>query len=174
VLQLVSPGGCVVDTANAERAGVGGWVAGNAATHGTMERTDPLQADVETNWHTNLGLITYGVDASGAPLAATAGTENQPSFALLVAPEILTFFPIGGGGSVEVSLPAQAPLGDGSVSRVVALPQGSGDPITLSIDATATSTSLAVAASTVIPPGTYNVWIRIGKTLVLVPLRATQ
>jgi len=174
IVELVAPGGCVIDTANAERRGLGGWTAGDVATKGTMERTDSRQSDVATNWHTNLGLITYGVDTAGVSLAATAGTDNQPFLGEFVASEILAFFPIGGGGAVEVSLPTQAPLGDGTVSRVVALPQGSGQPITLSIDATTTRTSLAVAASTAIPPGTYNVWIRIGQTLVLVPLQAAQ
>ena len=174
IVELVAPGGCVIDTANAQRRGLGGWAAGDVATRGTMERTDSRQGDVATNWHTNLGLITYGVDTAGVSLAATAGTDNQPFLGEFVASEILAFFPIGGGGAVEVSLPTLAPLGDGTVSRVVVLPQGSGEPLTLSIDATATSTSLAVTASTAIPPGTYNVWIRIGQTLVLVPLRATQ
>jgi hypothetical protein len=174
IVELVAPDGCVVDTANAERRGVGGWAAGDVATKGTMERTDPRQGDVATNWHTNLGLITYGVDAAGVTLAATPGTDNQPFLGEFVASEILAFFPIGGGGSVEVSLPTQAPLGDGTVSRVVTLAQGAGEPASFSVSVSSTSTSLVVTASGVVLPGAYNIWIRIGETLVLVPVRATQ
>jgi hypothetical protein len=174
IVELVAPGGCVVDTANAERRGVGGWAAGDAATKGTMERTDPRQGDVATNWHTNLGLITYGVDAAGVTLAATPGTDNQPFLGEFVASEILAFLPIGGGGAVEVSLPTQAPLGDGTVSRVVTLAQGAGEPASFSVSVSSTSTSLVVTASGVVLPGAYNIWIRIGETLVLVPVRATQ
>ncbi|MEE8593248.1 MAG: hypothetical protein V3T03_03890, partial [Candidatus Bipolaricaulota bacterium] len=44
---------------------------------GTMERTDPLGPDERDNWHTNLGIITRGVDANGRPLVASADIVNS-------------------------------------------------------------------------------------------------
>jgi hypothetical protein len=173
IVELVAPGGCVVDTANAERRGLGGWAAGDVATRGTMERTDSRQGDVETNWHTNLGLITYGVDTAGGSLVATAGTDNQPFLGEFIASEILAFVPIGGGGSVEVPLPTGAPQGDGTATRAIAFAQGSGTSSSFSVRVSSTGTSIVVTPSGAVPPGAYNVWIRIGNMLVLVPLRAT-
>jgi len=42
-----------------------------------MERTDPLGPDEPENWHTNLGIITRGLDANERPLVASADVINS-------------------------------------------------------------------------------------------------
>jgi len=42
-----------------------------------MERTDPLGPDEPDNWHTNLGIVTRGLDANGRPLVATSDVINS-------------------------------------------------------------------------------------------------
>jgi hypothetical protein len=76
-MQLVDNRGSVVDTANAFESTEGRWPAGDPTTFATMERTDPLVADAETNWHTNLGIVTRGEDSNGRPLVATARVLNS-------------------------------------------------------------------------------------------------
>jgi hypothetical protein len=83
-LELVNAHGGVVDTANAFHPGEDGWAAGDAAMAASMERTDPLGPDVAENWHTNLGVVTSGVDAGGRPVMATAGGTNSPALEALV------------------------------------------------------------------------------------------
>jgi uncharacterized repeat protein (TIGR01451 family) len=76
-VRLLDASGNIVSTANAF---VGpGWPAGDAAIHATMERTDPLGEDTASNWHTNIGITTYGTDADGQPLVATAHVVNSQS-----------------------------------------------------------------------------------------------
>ena len=52
-----------------------------------MERTDPPGPDTPENWHTNLGVVIWGLDANGKPLVATADAVNSPT---LEEVEILT------------------------------------------------------------------------------------
>jgi uncharacterized repeat protein (TIGR01451 family) len=77
VIQLVDNLGEVVDTANAFPFPSDGWPGGDAATHATMERTDPLAADTADNWHTNLGIVIWGEDAARNALIATADAPNS-------------------------------------------------------------------------------------------------
>ncbi len=78
VILLFDAEGNLIDTANAENPEVGGWPAGDARTGATMERSDPLLGDMNSNWHTNPGVIVYGLDADGHRLVATAGKPNSP------------------------------------------------------------------------------------------------
>ncbi len=168
VLELVSPGGCVIDTANAARAGIGGWTAGDVATKGTMERTDPKGGDVASNWHTNLGIITSGEDAGGVGLLATAGLENEPQLAQMVAVAAENAVPIGGGASVTIPLPGQvAGRGDNS-ARVVAMSLGTGTPVSLPLGVTPSGDSVTIQASGPLPSGQHAVWVRIGEVALLV------
>jgi len=77
VMELRDRAGSVVDTANAFEPIVNEWPAGDASTYATMERTDPLAPDAADNWHTNIGIVTKGEDATGRPLVATARTLNS-------------------------------------------------------------------------------------------------
>ena len=78
VIMLVNNLGEVVDTANASYLGRNGWAAGSATTYSTMERVDPLGADVADNWHTNMGIAIHGVDVRERSLRATPGGPNSP------------------------------------------------------------------------------------------------
>jgi len=78
VILLFDAEGNLIDTANGEHPEVGGWPAGDARTGATMERSDPLLGDMNSNWHTNPGVIVYGLDADGHRMAATAGKPNSP------------------------------------------------------------------------------------------------
>ncbi len=104
VVELVDATGTVVDTANAFRSVDGRWPAGDAATFGTMERTDALGPDVAENWHTNIGLLTYGLDANGVPLSATSDKGNSQAIEFLSSLVKLTPVSIHSGRTVEVSL----------------------------------------------------------------------
>ncbi|MCK5584941.1 DUF11 domain-containing protein, partial [Candidatus Bipolaricaulota bacterium] len=77
IIELLDASGEIVDTANAFPSYDGNWPAGDALTLGTMERIDPLGPDERDNWHTNLGIITRGVDANGRPLVASADVVNS-------------------------------------------------------------------------------------------------
>jgi len=103
-VQLVNAEGAVVDTANAFHPGEDGWAAGNAATFASMERTDPLGPDAADNWHTNQGLITYGLDSAGKPLVATAAVRNSTDLTALVLSAGIEPTQIGAGASIEVTL----------------------------------------------------------------------
>ncbi len=169
VLELVSPGGCVIDTANSAQSEIGGWAAGDAATRGSMERTDPYGGDSAENWHTNLGIITSGEDAGGDGLLATAGLENEPKLAELVAEAALAALPVGAGASVAIPLPGEiAPESD--LGRVVALSSGSGIPVMLPIDASSSSGTIVLTASSALPTGQNAVWVRMGDAAILVLL----
>ena len=77
IIELLDADGIVVDSANAFPMPNPAWPAGDAATYATMERTDPLEPDTPDNWHTNLGITTWGRDALDRPLVATADTVNS-------------------------------------------------------------------------------------------------
>jgi hypothetical protein len=168
VLELVSPGGCVVDTANAAQAGIGGWTAGDVATKGTMERTDPYGGDVAGNWHTNLGIITSGEDAGGVGLLATAGLENEPQLAQLVAAAAQGALPIGGGASVTIPLPGNTTQTGNESARIVALAPATSTPVSLPVGVTPSGEAITIEASGPLPLGQHAVWIRIGQAALLV------
>ncbi|TFH10848.1 MAG: DUF11 domain-containing protein, partial [Candidatus Atribacteria bacterium] len=77
IIELLDAVGEVVDTANAFASYEGHWPAGDLLTRGTMERIDPLGEDERDNWHTNLGIITRGLDANGRPLVASSDIVNS-------------------------------------------------------------------------------------------------
>jgi len=117
--------GTIVDTANADAGG--GWVAGDGLTGATMERVNPLRADEPGNWQTSPGILTYGTDAFGRRLVATAGKPNSPSLETLTAyaaSEIPTTYvyqstqirlPDGGATSPTVRVTVSASGGGGSL-----------------------------------------------------------
>ena len=168
VLELISPSGCVVDTANAARDGLGGWAAGDPTTRGSMERTDPYGQDVAENWHTNLGIITSGTDAGGVGLLATAGLENEPRLAKMVAVAAENAMPIGGGASLTIPLPGQAALTGEEAARVVVLAPGTDTPVSLPLGITTSGDVITITASSPLPSGQHAVWVRIGEVALLV------
>jgi hypothetical protein len=172
ILELVSPTGYVVDTANADRDGVGGWAAGDALTTGSMERTDAHAPDSDANWHTNLGIITAGEDADGADLLATAGLENEPRLAQLVARAALAALPAGGGASLVVPLPEGVDA-SGEGARVVALTLETNLPILLPIDASTLGQEVTLRPTGPLPSGQSAVWVRVGDAAVLIVLGGT-
>jgi uncharacterized repeat protein (TIGR01451 family) len=77
IIELLDANGELVDTANAFPSYDPNWPAGDILTRGTMERIDPLSPDERDNWHTNLGIITRGLDANGRPLVASSDIVNS-------------------------------------------------------------------------------------------------
>ncbi len=167
VVELLGPGGNVIDTANTSRDGIGGWTAGDAATRGSMERTDPYAGDTAENWHTNLGIITSGEDAGGVGLFATAGLENEPQLAEMVAVAALAAMPIGGGAEVTVPLPEPTDVAAGN-ARLVALAPGTNSPVSLPLGVTESGRAVTIEASGAMPSSPHPVWIRVGDTALLV------
>lgn len=80
IVELLDADGEIVDTANAFPSHESSWPAGDIMTRGTMERTEPLGGDEFNNWHTNLGIITRGLDANEHLLVASSGIINSPTF----------------------------------------------------------------------------------------------
>ncbi|MFC2079146.1 Ig-like domain-containing protein [Candidatus Bipolaricaulota bacterium] len=81
IIELIDPIGCMVDTANTSNPGREGWPAGDLNTSGTMERLD-ITADIDANWHTNLGIFIVHRDSSGNPIAGTPKHWNSPDLAV--------------------------------------------------------------------------------------------
>jgi len=103
-LELVNARGEVVDTANAFHPGVEGWAAGSAATFASMERTEALGPDVAENWHTNMGVVTTGLDAEGRPLVATTGALNSAALETLVLAAGVERVQVVAGTRLDLSL----------------------------------------------------------------------
>lgn len=185
VIELINSEGQVVDTANAFDTEQGGWPAGNEVTQATMERTDPLGPDTEENWHTNLGIVTYGLDSQERPLIATAAVLNSKilnEFALL-AGVMPTRVSVGEQIEVELELPEGGRKEDGwpwiRVERpyfTKAKPVGEGGlteqivQSSISIRYVDDTYKLTIDTSG-IDPGRYNFWVsyRAGK-VVLIPI----
>jgi hypothetical protein len=79
ILTLKTPDGVVIDTANGNG---GAWPAGANVTNPTtvrltMERTNPLAADSDSNWHRNDGVTRNGIDANGNPIYGTPKAANS-------------------------------------------------------------------------------------------------
>ena len=104
VVLLMNPEGKIVDTANGEHPSMGGWPAGNVDTCATMERTDPLSGDLDSNWHTNPGILINGHDADGDSLIASAGKPNSPSIDDLTLLAQERTAPIQGEGKIDIDL----------------------------------------------------------------------
>jgi hypothetical protein len=78
-LTLKTPDGVVIDTANGN-GGVwpaGANVTGTPTVRLTMERTNPLAADSDSNWHRNDGVTRNGTDANGNPIYGTPKAANS-------------------------------------------------------------------------------------------------
>lgn len=75
-LSLRSAGGVVLDAVPC----VDGWFAGDSASKASMERIDPMiPGSTASNWASNSGLVTTGLDAAGTPLRATPKFKNSVS-----------------------------------------------------------------------------------------------
>jgi hypothetical protein len=65
---------------NQEIDRVDAWHGGNKDQRASMERIDPLKSGIDaSNWGTNNGIITTGLDASGNPLKGTPKYKNSVS-----------------------------------------------------------------------------------------------
>ena len=104
IVELLDANGHVVDSANAFEAEHPGWPAGEASIRATMERTDPRGPDSAENWHTNVGVLTYGIDAMKRPLVATAAASNSPSLDEMTNIVTLEPTPTRAGARIEVGL----------------------------------------------------------------------
>jgi hypothetical protein len=87
VVELLNEKGELVDTANADPRRREGWAAGNTLP-ASMERKSPFLPDLDENWHTNLGIVTFGKDRKENDLTATARNPNEPEI-LAIAGETL-------------------------------------------------------------------------------------
>ena len=161
VLLLIDAKGNVVDTANDEHPSLPGWPAGNVDTCATMERTDPLSGDLDSNWHTNPGILTSGHDADGDRLIASAGKPNSPSLDELTFLAQDRIAPIEASKTVDVPLP-----GDGKPRIKVAalglkgVAGGGAAASGLSFSTHySKGKSLLTIDTTGLTSGTYFVWI---------------
>jgi len=174
VLFLIDPDGKFVDSANAQYADRAGWPAGNPLTGATMERINLSQGDSHGNWQTTPGVLTYGVDASGRGLTATAGMPNSLALETLLQDAAASVSVVLVTDKVSVAIP-ELMDGDRSTIQIAALAESivaggggstgspglstirSGDGLTVEVD-------LANASR-----GSYFVWITLknGNTLLL-------
>jgi uncharacterized repeat protein (TIGR01451 family) len=173
VILLIDDQGNIVDTANAEQVNKPGWPAGDVNTCATMERTNPLGEDLDSNWHTNPGILTKGHDSSHGQLIATAGAPNSPSIQELIVLAQQNTLPNKATGEIEMTI-----VGDGKPRiRVVAVgltPAGGGGATSSGLGFSTRffkEKSLLVIETSSLTPGTYYVWITnsTGETT-LVPL----
>jgi len=75
-LELLGPGGEIVDTAN---SGGGGWPAGHADSRTSMERRGGT--DLSGDWASFSGYFGNGLDAAGNPIQGTPRQANSLFFA---------------------------------------------------------------------------------------------
>ena len=174
---LIDPDGKFVDSANAQYADGTGWPAGNLVSHATMERINLSQGDFDGNWQTTSGVLTFGVDASGRGLLATAGQPNSLPLEDLLQDGAASVSPVLTSGRISVPIPELAASdrptiqiatltetiaagGGGAVGRPEVSTIRSGGELTIEVN-------MEHALN-----GVYFVWISLqnGKTLLL-PLR---
>src|SRR3989344_2364084 len=75
-IRLKNSAGEIVDRVNCGA----GWFAGEAKTYTTMERINPLvDGSVGSNWGSNNGALTTGIDAKGWPIHGTPRFKNSIS-----------------------------------------------------------------------------------------------
>ena len=79
-----------------------------------MERTDPLELDLDENWHTNLGLVRTEMDAWAQLIHGTPKHENSPILSEAVAAQ-----------GIE---PTSVPMGEPILLRFDPLPEWPADP----------------------------------------------
>jgi len=82
LVELRNEKGELVDTANADPRRLEGWAAGSTLP-ASMERKSPFLPDLDENWHTNLGIVTFGKDQKANELLATARNLNEPEILAL-------------------------------------------------------------------------------------------
>jgi hypothetical protein len=186
VITLVNADGEIIDTANASFLGRDGWAAGSAATFGSMERIDPLGPDTTDNWHTNMGIVTHGVDAKNRPVTATPGASNSPVLESLGLFADIEPAAVRSGEALRVgfSLPRQSRrttgwpwvsvIRPGSADRAGA--GGSTDLSVYSFSGHYESSDRYVLdiGTQSLPPGEYSFWIVFGEgKALLVPIIVT-
>jgi uncharacterized repeat protein (TIGR01451 family) len=180
VILLFDAEGNLIDTANGEHPEVGGWLAGDARTGASMERSDPLLGDIDSNWHTNPGVIVYGLDADGHRMAATAGKPNSPDLDDLTLFADAQIVPHQAKKQTDLVL-GQTNRKDPLWVRVAALgpvAAGGGGAVSpglaFSRYYTDTDCHLAIETET-LPAGTYFVWITGGEgTAILISVLLSQ
>ena len=103
-LQLLAPGGLLVDTANSNG---GAWPAGNPSTFCSMERAGANLADGDAAWMTNTGQVANGEDVAANKICGTPRSANWAYTVTATASPTLTstrtFTP------VRTSTPARTP-----------------------------------------------------------------
>ena len=130
ILELIDPTGCVVDTANLDRLEErDGWAAGSETFSATMERTDIFEADVDENWHTNLGFIRNGVDGFGNLIH---GTPRQPNSPILPGYSqqiglLASSLPMGEPITIELNINTLSPA-DSALWMMIVTQEGLRDP----------------------------------------------
>ncbi len=123
VLTLTDSLGNVIDTANAENGA--GWPAGTTSGRRSMERINPLLADIDSNWGTNTTWIRNGYDGGGAPINGTPRQRNSLSWPdLVVAKQAPPAAPVGAPISYQITVVNQGPLAAPGVLISDTLPAG--------------------------------------------------
>lgn len=170
-LWLLDADGVIVDSANAQYATRSGWPAGKLATCATMERIHLDEGDYDGNWQTTSGVMTYGHDASGHRLLATAGMANSFSLSLLLDAATTAVPGIPAPARISVPIPTTDHAGMPTI-HVTALAAGGGGGAA-SVPSISTTRQLDTLTMTVdleqAIRGAYFVWIvpENGEALVL-------
>ncbi len=179
VIELLNDQGEIVDTANASPEPRNGWPAGDPTIHATMERIDPLGPDSPDNWYTNMGIITYGLDANGRPLVATADLANVDVLSDLALENEVVPAKTRAGARLEVGidLPREArktgwPWIRVTRPGVTEAAGGGGGVIPYSFSSRYAHDIYWLGIDTSnLPPGKYNFWIVYGEgKVILVPV----
>jgi hypothetical protein len=172
VILLMDADGNVVDTANGEHTDIAGWPAGDVNTCATMERTDPLEGDLDTNWHTNPGILTSGHDADGERIIASAGEPNSPSIEELtfLAQDRITPIPATATISVDLTGDGKPRIQVAALGLEAAAGGGASSGLSFSTHYS-NKESLLTIDTTALAAGTYFVWItNSAGEAILVPL----
>ena len=129
-----------------------------------MERSNPLLGDIDSNWHTNPGVIVYGLDADDHRLVATAGKPNSPDLDDLTLLANAQTVPHPAKEQADVAL-RQTNREDPPWVRVAALgpvTAGGGGAVSPGLAFSRYYTNeeyhLAIQTAT-LPAGTYFIWI---------------
>jgi len=163
IVELMDPFGTVVDTANADNPQRGGWAAGSAATLGTMERTDLLAKDLDSNWHTNLGVVTRGLDALGDRVWGTPRAENSPIIENLVADLSFDARKAQIGEPLSVRLPVSEDNCAGGISVMLTRPGSEAATVLDSGSVTRQPDNVGIRIATDgFPSGEAYLWILCG------------
>lgn len=172
---LIDPDGRLVDSANAQYVDRTGWPAGNVITGATMERINLSQGDFDGNWQSSPGILTYGVDASGRRLLATAGQPNSLPLERFLQDATVSVRAIPANGTISVPLPSTDRQDRPSIKIATLEPVAGGGGAVgspeLSTIRRGADVSMEIDFEHV-PSGDYFVWISFenGNTLLL-PLR---